>query len=144
MHWSRQQPRLRFDHLECKVNGSLKYTDYILEWQAQICILDELKDKFQISSSVKIWREFDLGRNAVKFLWFNHKSYGKVKFPIKYMTSIYGYIFNKNSCSLNTRESSLAAKAADCKSATKKHRRFESYLSHEVDKLNQKSIKHWR
>ena len=43
------------------------------------------------------------------------------------MASIYGYIFNKNSCSLNTRESSLAAKAADCKSATKKHREFESH-----------------
>lgn len=34
--------RLRFDHLESEVNGRLKYTVYILEWQAQICILDEL------------------------------------------------------------------------------------------------------
>lgn len=31
-----------------------------------------------------------------------------------------------------TRESSLAAKAVDCKSTTKKHRRFESFLSHLV------------
>lgn len=42
---------------------------------------------------------------------------------------------------LNTRESSLAAKARDCKSPTKKHRRFESFFSHKVDKLNQNSIK---
>ena len=42
---------------------------------------------------------------------------------------------------LNARESSLAAKARDCKSPTKKHRRFESFFSHEVDKLNQNSIK---
>ena len=42
---------------------------------------------------------------------------------------------------LNTRESSLAAKARDCKSPTKKHRRFESFFSHEVDKLNQNSTK---
>ena len=36
------------------------------------------------------------------------------------------------------------AKVAVCKTVTKKHRRFESYLPHEVDRLNQNSTKYCR
>ena len=78
------------------------------------------------------------GSSSSPRLRFDHLG-SEVNGSLKYTDYIFGWKVRLLIQDESIRESNPAAKVAVCKTVTKKHRRFESYLSHGTDKLNQMS-----